>query len=414
MITFLLKNFSIYFLFSSLTAVLPIVLMPVLTRYMTPEDYGLYSIYAMIVMLVGVFFRFELNQALKREFVSDSDEFGFYFGTAFVFSLFLLIPFYVFVLLMSFFFDNALGIDFSWFFLIVPLVFFKAQILNLHHLWQISSRSLFYGLWGFFSNLFMYLVVIVLLVFFDLGWVSRVYGDWFVCFISFGVAVFFLKKHFGFYVFFERRYLKKMLGFSLPLIPGAIISYIMIASDRFFIAELASSHDLGLYSIALQFSFSLVIVFSAIFPVWESYIYNKIKYVDIDSFKRLLLVLIGVSFVGGVCVYVLVYLISRVMPFLVDASFLGADLYLLPCLCAALSAGIYRLTHVVLVFMRKTKEVLFVGLLIACVNMVMMYFFVSSLGAVGAGYALAFSFCLGGLVNMLTVYGYRTTAVSDA
>jgi len=96
--------------------------------------------------------------------------------------------------------DNALGIDFSWFFLIVPLVFFKAQILNLHHLWQISSRSLFYGLWGFFSNLFMYLVVIVLLVFFDLGWVSRVYGDWFVCFISFGVAVFFLKKHFHFVI----------------------------------------------------------------------------------------------------------------------------------------------------------------------------------------------------------------------
>ena len=414
MITFLIKNFSIYFVFSVLTSILPIALMPVLTKYMTPEDYGLYSIYAMLVMFFGVFYRFELNQALKREFVSDGSDFCFYIGTAFVFSLFLLVPFFILIFLVNLFVDDVFGIESIWFFLIVPLVFFKTQILNLHHLWQIGGRSFLFGLWGFLSNFSMYMLSIIFLVFFDLGWVARVYGEWLVCLFSFVIAFFFLKKHFRISLFFEMRLLKKMLVFSLPLIPGAIISYMMIASDRFFIAELVSTHELGLYSIAVQFSFSLAIVFSAIFPVWESYIYNQMECVDVSSFNRLILVLIGVLFVGILCVYVLVYMISKLMPFLVDSSFLGADLYLLPCLCAVLSAGIYRLTHAVLVFMRRTKEVLLIGLLMLCMNLVMMYFFISSMGASGAGYALAIAFCFGGGMNMLTAYSYKDTTEHNA
>jgi len=102
------------------------------------------------------------------------------------------------------------------------------------------------------------------------------------------------------------------------------------------------------------------------------------------------------------------------MPFLVDAKFIGAHVYLLPCLFAALSAGVYRLTHVVLVFMRRTKEVFFVSFIMLCVNVVVMYFFILFYGAAGAGYALAISFCLGSGLNLLTAYRYKNIAGRNA
>lgn len=411
MIVSLFKNFSIYFVFSVLTAILPIALMPILTRYMTPEDYGLYSIYAMLVMFFGVLYRFELNQSLKLEFVGDEKDFKLFLGSAFLFSVFLLIPFFIVVFLVYLFFDDVFGVSSFWLFVVLPLVFFKAQILNLHHLWQISSRSFLFGLWGFLANFSVYALSIILLVFFDMGWIARVFGEWFVCFFAFFVALFFLNKHFGLRFVFEFSFLKKMLIFCLPLIPGAIVSYLMLASDRFFIAELVSMYELGLYSVALQFSFSIAIVFTAVYPVWESYIYNKVDVFDSYFLNRLLLVLVGIFLVGIFCVYVLSYLIAIVIPYLVDDNFVNAYLYLIPCLYAALGAGIYRLTNALLVLMRKTKEIFFIGLLLLLVNFILMFQMVSSFGAAGAGYSLAMTFCLGALINVLTACRNRKAAV---
>lgn len=404
--SFLIKNLSIYFFFNCAIAILPIVLMPILTKYMTPKDYGLYAIYALMLMFFGIMSRFELNAALKREFVSVKDNFGQYVGTAFVFSLLMIIPSLLIVYVVSFYVKDLFGISFFWVFLSFPLVFLRGQVMNLHHLWQINSNSFLYGLWGLVSSVSMYSLSIFILVYFDIGWEARAVAEWLVSFLAFSMAVYFLKKHFNLCFVFKYCLLKKMLGYSFPLIPGALISYCITASDRFFLTEFSSSHELGLYSIALQLSFSLGLLFSAAYPVWESYVFNKVGCIDYIAFKRLSAVLVVVGVGGVLIVFCLAYVLYLAIPYLVASEFIGASDYVVPCLFVALAGGMYRLSNAVLVYMKKTKKVLSVSLMMLLVDIGLMYLFVGSYGAISVGYILAITFLIGAFLNMFFVYRY--------
>ncbi|KAJ8134704.1 hypothetical protein OY671_012083, partial [Metschnikowia pulcherrima] len=79
------ESVSIYSVFNVSSAVVPIMALPILTRYSTPEDYGSFTIFTIVSMFAGNAFRLESNMALKREYVEAPQKFSPYVSSATVF-----------------------------------------------------------------------------------------------------------------------------------------------------------------------------------------------------------------------------------------------------------------------------------------------------------------------------------------
>ncbi|SSW69715.1 hypothetical protein AVE30378_03680 [Achromobacter veterisilvae] len=390
------RSVSIYLIFNVLSAIVPIMAMPVLTRYLTPADYGLFTIFTIVSMFAGNAFRLELNMALKREYVEAPQKFSPYLSSAIVFSTIMLVPYALLVLLLWPFFDTFYGIAWQWLFLIVLLVYFRFSAIVLHHLWQITNRALPFGIWGLAGNILSYGLAILFILRMGADWRARAWGEWIAALVAFPLAIYYLRNQYQLRWAFDPTLMKKMLRFSLPLLPSGLMSYVFMVSDRMFIAEFNGAHELGLYSVALQLAAAAGLVFSAVLPAWESWVFTRLGSVDGKAIRKIVARLFAIFL--GMCILILILpgMLGFLMPYLTSKDFSSARVFLFPCLLATACAGMFNMISAVLVFMRQTAVVAYVNVGMAIFNFLCLYVFVSNWGAAGAAYGLALTFVVGG------------------
>ena len=74
----------------------------------------------------------------------------------------------------------------------------------------------------------------------------------------------------------DKQLLREMMKYSLPLIPTYILWWITSASDRWFVIDMISSHDNGIYSAAYKIPTLLLLVTTLFNQAWQmSAIENK-------------------------------------------------------------------------------------------------------------------------------------------
>ena len=73
---------------------------------------------------------------------------------------------------------------------------------------------------------------------------------------------------------FDTKYVKDGLAFSLPLVPGSLAYYAVTMSDRIFINKYLTLFDLGIYSTASTLALILVTISSCAYKAFEPYVFK--------------------------------------------------------------------------------------------------------------------------------------------
>ncbi len=73
---------------------------------------------------------------------------------------------------------------------------------------------------------------------------------------------------------FDRRLLREMNRFGLPLVPTAVFLWITNFSDRFFLAKLADIAEVGLYSVGVRVASAMVLLLTAFRTAWPAFAYS--------------------------------------------------------------------------------------------------------------------------------------------
>jgi O-antigen/teichoic acid export membrane protein len=392
---------------------LPIVTLPLFTRYLTPADYGVLAIFNIVTMFAGNFFRLEINSALKREYVDGFSTFSRYVSTAFIFSHFLLLLCALVLLLLMPWLHAFHGIGVQWYFVVLLLAYLRFHTVCLHHLFQLSNRAVLFGAWGLVATLGTFGLAIWSMIFLGWGWQARAWAEVLVAVVAFPVAIYFLRRDYALKWYFDIATLKKMLRFSSPLLLTSMLGYVLISADRLFIAGMVGPQELGLYTVALQLSSAMGMFLGAVVPTWESWIYTSQGGVHRSNAKKVLsrfFALITVLFVFAV---VLPTLLNLVLPYITDKSFSGVEAYLAPTVAAAASAGVFGLLSPILIFMRKTPVVASINVLMVLMNFGFLYVFIGVWGAVGAAYAMALSYVIGSTLMLFFVIRFSDAKFED-
>ena len=230
-----------------------ILLLPILTPFLTPDDYGLWGLISAYVAIALSIYSLGLHMHLDNSFYEYKSNFTKVWGrllfilltSAAIFSIVLAV--FIFLLLKQISFPlRILAAIFASF----P-VLFNANVLLANHLYVLKSKPKPLVLRNLLSSLTGVLVLFISVYVFDLGYLGFVFGAATTAVFSFLLFIYPLWIEEDIYPRVERNMIRLKINLkqSLPVIPHAL-GFILISSSSRIILDWydVSISDIGLFS----------------------------------------------------------------------------------------------------------------------------------------------------------------------
>ncbi|MCB5257638.1 MAG: oligosaccharide flippase family protein [Candidatus Cloacimonadaceae bacterium] len=390
----LAKNISIYTLGNILNRSITFILVPLYTRVLVPADYGKLELVNSIGAILAILYGLLIETGYSRMFFKYKDpewRKSLYFSGQ-VFNIFCCII----VGLFTFIYANEIankilnfpeGIIFLKLITIITLL----KVLTNIPMYNIRNRekaSLFISINGAYL-LLNTLLSIYFLVFRKLGVSGILYAQILSGIMELVALYYFTWDQFSFRFSFEG--LKKMLAFSIFLVPSNISSFILNYSNRYFLSAYMDLKEVGLYSLGAKLAAVIPFLFTE--PVkmaFSPYIYNIID--DPQKCKQQVADFSRIFFVGLAIVATLISLFAKeAIAIIASTNYSGSHSIVFflsfSYLFMGLAGIIVNCIHISL----KTWIVTLVWIFSAVINIVLNVLLIPKYGRMGASIATMIS-----------------------
>jgi O-antigen/teichoic acid export membrane protein len=382
-----------------LTNAIGFILLPIYTLYLTPEDYGIISIAAVVSAIFSIICIFGMRGAISRSYYdynNDPLELREYISTICI--TVLSVSFCLTILLYLFgepLFDKILpDLPFYPYIALVLWTTFLSIPLNFSFiLLQARERSFLYSIIHVSRFLLTTILIILFVVVYMEGPLGSLKGQFFAGIIFFFVGIALLWKDIG--LLFNVSKLKDSLSFGIPLVPHELASWISSTIDRFFLSHYTTLSTVGLYSLGYQFAAILGFITVAINFAWVPYFFSTAKelgeqarptFALLTSYYMMFILFIAlcIIFFAENVIYIMTtpvyYESTEVVPIIVLSFIFG---------------GMYYMVVNQLFFLKRTAYVMYSTIIAAISNICLNIILIPRFEMIGAGLATAIScgFC---------------------
>lgn len=264
-----------------LTQAINFFLLPVYTRFLTPADYGIISLAAVLYSIISIFSFFGLRSAIARffyEYKQDEEEFKEYISTMWI-------SITSIALFIAIFLTIAGGIIFPillpnlpfypYIVLVIWTVFFAIPFIIYLALLQMQEQSKLYGFFCVFQFIINSAFIIIFIVIFHEGALGSLKGQLMSSLVFFLIGLWCLKPDIC--LCFRKDKIKESLKFALPLLPHELAGWTTSQLNRIFLSNFTTLSIVGLYSLGYQFGSMLSIVTTAINFAWVPFFMSTAK-----------------------------------------------------------------------------------------------------------------------------------------
>lgn len=370
-----IKNSFIYIITTLIPRGIGFLLLPVLTLYLNPHDYGVANVVESLRELLLIFFLFGFDFAgvfFHYKHLDDLKKQKEFWSTLAIFVLFM--PALITVGLYAFhqiILDPFVkGIAFNPY---LRLGITTAAIVPFYQLYLAFLKSKQTGKQLGLFKLSFALFDTALLVFFVCFVQLKAKGVLVAHFFSFGlffilaILLFFPKIGFC----FRLKYLKSAFKYSLPLIPHNLSGWITSLIDRLFLYRLHSSAAVGIYSLGFKFGLAMQLVVIAVQEAFSPWFFEKMRNnstKEIVLFTELFAVIFGFLALG------LSLFSKEIIVFLMSDTYQEAWKIVSILSFAFVFHGLCEFFSQPL-FLKKTKYVAFIFLIGVSTNILINIFF---------------------------------------
>tara|TARA_B100001758_G_scaffold247953_1_gene269033 strand:+ start:18331 stop:19608 length:1278 start_codon:yes stop_codon:yes gene_type:complete len=399
-----LKSSVIYLGSSILNKAIPFLLLPILTKYLSPAEYGVLSIFQLMISFYTAFVGMNMSMNISKNFFKyNKQETSLMIGNILIILSLTTLIYFLITLGLSFFYQEIFSVPSNWVILIPLLSFmFMVNTINLTIL-RNQDRAYLFGVFEVINTAINMGVTILLLIMYHYGWYSRVGGIIIAYGLFFMISLFYMKKN-GFIIFrYDSEETSKILRLSIPLIPHVLGGIIISLSDRFFIERMVNLEMVGIYSVGYMFGMVVLLFTSAFLKAWSPWFYKMLS--DINEKKKRNIV--RYSYLYILATFLIAFGVSIfakfIIPYVVDSSYAGAEVYVFWIAIGYAVHGIYKIFFPYLVHISKTSFLAVSTVIAAVLNLFFNYFLIKEFGAIGAAYSTVLSF----IISASLVFWYQ-------
>ncbi len=388
----LITTAGIYTVATVVTAGINFLLVPILTRVLSPADYGLAAMFGIMVSIFSAIAGLSTDGVISvRFFELDRRQVSHYVSSC----LLILFSSTALLLLFTYLSGEALesltSVPSNWLMtaaLVAAMLFVISIRLTL---WQVSRQAWKYGAFqighaGFGFGLSLWLVLGV-----GLAWEGRTLGIAIASASATVIAFASLWRDDWIRPTISPTYLKNALRFGVPLIPHTLGGLLLVVVDRIVVTNLLDIAQTGIYTVALQLGGVLSILTVSFNRAYSPWLFEHIKSRDIAqkiqvvryTYLYFALLVFLALFLGLLAPAIFATLIG-------DEFRAGAEVVLLLAIGYAFGGMYFMVTNYVF-WAGATARLSGITLTSGLINVVSTYLLIKEYGLVGAGYGFMIS-----------------------
>jgi O-antigen/teichoic acid export membrane protein len=388
----LITNTGVYVLGNALQQALNFVLIPVYTRFLTPEEYGITGVTLAVGGVLTSILGFGIYGSVARHYYDYKDapeQLKQFITTNFLFLVLVAggvtlalnywgellwfkitsgqVPFSPYMRIV-------LWTSYATILLQVPLALYRTQ--------QKAASFMIAQLSSFSLSL---TATILLVVVWRMGAVGQLLGR----LVAFGATATVLSglliRHW-FSPYLRWRDLSISLAFGLPLIPHQLSGWALTSIDRILLEPRIPLADVGLYNLGYQIGLVMLVLVTSINMAWSPYYYNLMKSAANPERRIQQVTALYTAIVGGICLVGVLF--SREILFLLaPPRYYAAAQYAPLIMFSYLLNGYYYFASMPLFYYKATHWVPVITVTSALLNIGLNLWWIPLWGAFGSAWA---------------------------
>ena len=370
----LATNASIYGTFNVANGLAPLLLVPYLSRKLSPESFGKAQMFLLLVGGIGALADFSIPSAVQRASFDKGKNIKEYLGGGLALSALTTTSAVCMLLIFGKHLESALSISVTWMVIAVLLAFAKGVIQTRCALWQAAGKA---GAFGAMNSAL--LALSLLMVFFYVGligldWKGRVVAEVSAVSVIASGSLFLIWREPG--ISFARlKYgFNDCLRFGKGLLLYRLGGQTFYLTDRILLAGMVGIAFVGVYSAAKTIAMVMVIMVASFDLAWKPWVFKQLS--ERGESGGRLVAKVALMYVPAILLVGLVFwaLYPIVADVMLGEKFTAAQ-ELIPWLIAGYALdGCYRTVTVFLWYEKKTSA-LGIGALMAALAGVPIYIF---------------------------------------
>jgi O-antigen/teichoic acid export membrane protein len=381
---------------------LPFLLLPYITRVLSPEQFGIASIFMLIVAVFVAFVSSNAQTALSRVFFKQNNKkyLSELIGSILTYNLILFTIVLTIVTLASLYFDAVLDIP-SYIFLILPIIaLFTSVYQLLLTLFRCMNKPKRFASYEISYSLVQVITIFSVFYFFSPSWY---YQFWSVLIATLLLGVLALINLYRLYPFeLQTSQLKPVTRLCLPQIMHLLGGLTLAVGDRLIIQQYLGSDAVGIYVAAYSFGMIITVLVDAYSRAYGPKIYQYLAEDNRQLGKNKANKLMIYSMVALIPVFLIYFVVSYfAYDLIIGTAYAEGKSLLALIILGVLFQSIYKMIFPFLIDLALTKELAAINVFGALLNIGLNIYFISVLGLLGS--ALATAICYG-IVFLYCIY----------
>ena len=401
----LFSNSMIYVLSLLFNKGLTFLLLPVLTFYLTKEDYGVLGLVTAISTMASIYVGFFPSGFLLARFAQyGKEKMAEYMHHI----LLLTIATTSLVLLILIGFQHYLlpeHLENKTILMVVITLYamFTIFFRFIDTLLQVEQNAIKFAVLQTLQSVGSLGLGLVLIIEFSYGWKGKYYAELLILFFVFIYAIYYIVKNQYYKYNTDYKKLKELFVFLFPLTFSVLGLYLMGTIDRIFISNMLGLESAGIYNVAITMAIIINMIYDAISKALNPILYENLVINQKDSRIKIVKLIYLYSFVCIAIFALFVLILPYVFHLMVNGKFEEA-LILIPILAVGFTfEGLRKVLEAPLVFKHKVKSLAAITLIAGLINIILNYFLIKIYGINGAAYATLISFLVLYIISFILV-----------
>ena len=401
----LFSNSMIYVLSLLFNKGLTFLLLPVLTFYLTKEDYGVLGLVTAISTMASIYVGFFPSGFLLARFAQyGKEKMAEYMHHI----LLLTIATTSLVLLILIGFQHYLlpeHLENKTILMVVITLYamFTIFFRFIDTLLQVEQNAIKFAVLQTLQSVGSLGLGLVLIIEFSYGWKGKYYAELLILFFVFIYAIYYIVKNQYYKYNTDYKKLKELFVFLFPLTFSVLGLYLMGTIDRIFISNMLGLEAAGIYNVAITMAIIINMIYDSISKALDPFLYQNLVKNQKDNRIKIVKLIYLYSAVCILIFALFVLILPYVFHLMVNEKFEEA-LILIPILALGFTfEGLRKVLEAPLVFKHKVKSLAAISLIAGLINIILNYFLIKIYGINGAAYATLISFLVLYIISFILV-----------
>lgn len=391
-----IKNGSLYMFGNLFNKAISFITVPIFTRMLTTEEYGIVNTYNAWVPLLAVFVGLSLGNSVRNAYVDYRKEIGEYISSIFTLAFINFLTIVMIFILIK----NHIEFEPTLMWLCLMESFFNFIVNTAIMRYMMEEKAGIQTILMVLPNLVGAILSVTLILLMS---ESKYYGRIIGTCLSTSVAGFIIGIGYilRYKIFVNKDYWKYALPISIPLIFHGLSCNVLGTSDRIIITYYCGSGQTGIYSLIYNLGMVANVITAAAEAVWIPRMTRDLQQKDYNKFNRevrlyvyfVLFFLCGLLTVAPEMVLVLggeKYKVGTNMIFPIVASYFIMFIY-----------GIFASIEF---YYKKTKMIATATVVAAVLNLALNVIFIPQYGAVAAAYTTLISYFVSFILHSIDAH----------